>query len=85
MSNAGVLSTYGVRSGYGVLADEGVRPSYGIGSGDITVSGLTSTLTSSAASFVAGGAGVTLTFTGLDTSGNPVVGYPPVPESGVTP
>lgn len=48
-----------------------------------TVSALFSTLTSSASSFVAGGAGVTLTFTGLDVNGNPVEGYPPVPESGV--
>lgn len=83
MSNFGVLSTYGVRSSYGVLADEGVRPSYGIGSGDILVSALTSTLTSSASSFTAGGLGVTLTFTGRDVNGNPVEGYPPVPESGV--
>lgn len=83
MSNYGVLSTFGVRPTYGVLADEGVRPNYGIGAGDILVSALTSTLTSSAASFVAGGAGVTLTFTGLDRDGNPVVGFVPMPEEGV--
>lgn len=83
MSNFGVLSTFGVRSTYGVLADEGVRPNYGIGAGDILVSALTSTLTSSAASFVAGGAGVTLTFTARDVDSNLVVGYTPVPESGV--
>lgn len=46
-------------------------------------SSLTSTLTSSASSFVAGGAGVTLTFTARDASNNLVVGYVPVPESGV--
>ena len=83
MSNFGVLSTFGVRSTYGVLADEGVRPNYGIGAGDILVSALTSTLTSSASSFTAGGAGVTLTFTARDASNNLVVGYVPVPESGV--
>ena len=84
MSNFGVLSTYGVRSSYGVLADEGVRPNYGIGSGDILVSALTSTLTSSASSFTAGGPGVTLTFTARDAASNLIEGYVPVPESGVT-
>ena len=49
----------------------------------ITVSALTSTLTSSAASFTAGGAGVTLTFTARDVDSNLIVGYTPVPESGV--
>ena len=47
------------------------------------VSALTSTLTSSAASFVAGGAGVTLTFTARDVDSNLIEGYTPVPESGV--
>jgi hypothetical protein len=46
-------------------------------------SALTSTLTSSASSFVAGSAGVTLTFTALDADSNPIEGYTPVPESGV--
>jgi hypothetical protein len=50
-----------------------------------SVSALTSTLTSSASSFVAGGAGVTLTFTARDASNNLIEGYTPVPESGVTP
>ena len=49
------------------------------------VTSLTSTLTSSAASFTAGGAGVTLTFTARDVDSNLIVGYTPVPESGVTP
>jgi hypothetical protein len=47
------------------------------------VSALTSTLTSSASSFTAGGAGVTLTFTARDASNNLIEGYTPVPESGV--
>jgi len=47
------------------------------------VSALTSTLTSSASSFVAGGAGVTLTFTARDAASNLIEGYTPVPESGV--
>ena len=46
-------------------------------------SALTSTLTSSAGSFVAGGAGVTLTFTARDVDSNLIVGYTPQPESGV--
>lgn len=46
-------------------------------------SALFSTLTSSAASFTAGGAGVTLTFTAKDQNDVGVVGYTPVPESGV--
>ena len=46
-------------------------------------SSLTSTLTSSASSFVAGGAGVTLTLTARDVDSNLIVGYTPVPESGV--
>jgi hypothetical protein len=46
-------------------------------------SALTSTLTSSASSFVAGGAGVTLTFTARDVASNLIEGYTPVPESGV--
>jgi len=53
--------------------------------GDTGPSALTSTLTSSASSFVAGGAGVTLTFTARDVASNPIEGYTPVPESGVTP
>jgi hypothetical protein len=52
-------------------------------SSGIPVSALTSTLTSSAASFTAGGAGVTLTFTARDVDSNLIVGYTPVPESGV--
>lgn len=51
--------------------------------GEDQPSALFSTLTSSASSFTAGGPGVTLTFTGLDVNGNPVEGYPPVPEAGV--
>ena len=51
--------------------------------GTPAVSSLTSTLTSSASSFVAGGAGVTLTFTARDTNSTLIVGYTPVPESGV--
>lgn len=47
------------------------------------VSALTSTLTSSASSFVAGGAGVTLTFTARDVDSNVIEGYTPVPEAGV--
>lgn len=73
----------GIWPSYGVLTDEGVRPQYGIGSGDVTVSALTSTLTSSAASFTAGGVGVTLTFTARDADSNLIEGYTPVPESGV--
>jgi hypothetical protein len=46
-------------------------------------SALTSTLTSSASSFVAGGDGVTLTFTARDASNNLIEGYTPVPQSGV--
>jgi hypothetical protein len=46
-------------------------------------SALTSTLTSSASSFVAGSAGVTLTFTARDVDSNVIEGYTPVPESGV--
>jgi hypothetical protein len=34
---------------------------------------------------VAGGAGVTLTFTARDASNNLIEGYTPVPQSGVTP
>ena len=47
------------------------------------VSSLPSPLPSSASSFVAGGAGVTLTFTARDVDSNLIVGYTPVPESGV--
>jgi hypothetical protein len=46
-------------------------------------SALTSTLTSSAASFTAGGVGVTLTFTALDINSNPVEGFTPEPEGSV--
>lgn len=44
----------------------------------------TSTLTSSASSFTAGGAGVTLTFTGRNAANTPVQGYTPTVEQGVT-
>jgi len=54
-----------------------------VGTGGIGPSALTSTLTSSASSFVAGGAGVTLTFTARDAASNLIEGYTPVPESGV--
>ena len=84
MSQYGVMPEYGVKQ-YGASEDYGVRPDYGVGQGDSgpVPSALTSTLTSSAASFTAGGAGVTLTFTALDINSNPVEGYTPVPESGV--
>ncbi len=49
----------------------------------VRVSADTSTLTSSASSFTAGGAGVTLTFTALDADSDPVVGYTPRVESEV--
>ena len=55
-----------------VVIDAGPQPS-----------ALTSTLTSSASSFAAGGAGVTLTFTARDVDSTLIVGYTPVPESGV--
>lgn len=79
---------YGLRSPRGVKADYGIRPTYGVlpeyGAEDgILVSALFSTLTSSAASFTAGGAGVTLTFTAKDADDNPVEGYTPAPEAGV--
>jgi hypothetical protein len=54
-----------------------------LGDSDPVPSALTSTLTSSASSFVAGSAGVTLTFTARDASNNLIEGYTPVPESGV--
>jgi len=54
-------------------------------SGGDRPSALTSTLTSSASSFVAGSAGVTLTFTARDASNNLIEGFTPVPQSGVTP
>jgi hypothetical protein len=79
MPDAGIQPVYGVRDAFGV------RPDYGVGVGGIAVSALTSTLTSSASSFVAGGAGVTLTFTARDAASNLIEGYTPVPESGVTP
>jgi hypothetical protein len=77
MNDFGTQPTYGVRDAFGV------RPDYGVGVGGVQVSALTSTLTSSASSFVAGGAGVTLTFTARDASNNLIEGYTPVPESGV--
>ncbi len=43
----------------------------------------TSTLTSSASSFVAGGAGVTQTSTGRDAEGNVIEGYTPTVETEV--
>jgi hypothetical protein len=78
------MPEYGVKQ-YGASEDYGVRPDYGVGQGDSGpfVSALTSTLTSSAASFVAGGAGVTLTFTARDAANNLIEGYTPVPQSGV--
>jgi hypothetical protein len=79
MTDFGKQPTYGVRDAFGV------RPDYGVGIGDSAPvpSALTSTLTSSASSFTAGGAGVTLTFTARDAANNLVVGYTPVPEEGV--
>ncbi len=49
----------------------------------VRVSADTSTLTSSASSFVAGGAGVTLTFTARDADSNLIAGYTPRVEAGV--
>lgn len=49
----------------------------------VRVSAVHSTLTSSASSFTAGGAGVTLTFTAKDVDNNAVQGYVPRPEAGV--
>ena len=83
MSRFGVMNDFGIQPTYGVRDAFGVRPDYGVGTGGIQPSALTSTLTSSASSFVAGGAGVTLTFTGNDADGNPVEGYVPVPDAGV--
>jgi hypothetical protein len=79
MNDFGTQPTYGVRDAFGV------RPDYGVGTGGVGPSALTSTLTSSASSFVAGSAGVTLTFTARDVDSNLIPGYTPVPESGVTP
>jgi hypothetical protein len=86
VSQYGVMPEYGVKQ-YGASEDYGVRPDYGVGQGDSgpVPSALTSTLTSSASSFVAGSAGVTLTFTARDVASNPIEGYTPVPQSGVTP
>lgn len=72
----------GIRSRLGVDESVGIN-ALGIVSPRITVSSLTSTLTASAASFVAGSAGVTLTFTARDASNATIEGYVPVPESGV--
>ena len=85
MSQYGVMTDFGKQPTYGVRDAFGVRPEYGVGQGDSGpfVSALTSTLTSSAASFVAGGAGVTLTFTARDAANNLIEGYTPVPQSGV--
>lgn len=77
----GELTAYGILTGVGAVDDYGVQPSYG--AGGISVSALFSTLTSSAASFTAGGPGVTLTFTAKDANDQPVAGYVPVPEAGV--
>lgn len=77
----GVVSSYGIRSS-AVAQSYGIRPQYGIGVGE-DVSALTSTLTSSAASFTAGGAGVTLTFTARNSNNELVVGYTPTVEAGV--
>ena len=86
MSQYGVMNDFGKQPTYGVRDAFGVRPEYGVGTGgDTGPSALTSTLTSSAASFTAGGAGVTLTFTARLADGTPVEGFTPVPESGVTP
>ncbi len=83
MSRFGVMNDFGIQPTYGVRDAFGVRPDYGVGTGGIQPSALTSTLTSSASSFVAGGAGVTLTFTARDVDSNLIEGYTPVPESGV--
>ena len=85
MSQYGVMNDFGKQPTYGVRDAFGVRPDYGVGTGGIGPSALTSTLTSSASSFTAGGAGVTLTFTARDAASNLIEGYTPVPESGVTP
>jgi hypothetical protein len=85
VSQYGVMNDFGTQPTYGVRDAFGVRPEYGVGTGGIGPSALTSTLTSSASSFVAGSAGVTLTFTARDASNNLIEGYTPVPQSGVTP
>lgn len=77
----GEVTAYGILTGVGAVDDFGIQPNYG--AGGITVSATFSTLTSSAASFTAGGAGVTLTFTAKDANDQPVQGYTPVPEAGV--
>jgi len=85
VSQYGVMNDFGAQPTYGVRDAFGVRPDYGVGTGGVGPSALTSTLTSSASSFVAGSAGVTLTFTARDASNNLIEGYTPVPQSGVTP
>jgi hypothetical protein len=85
VSQYGVMNDFGTQPTYGVRDAFGVRPEYGVGTGGVGPSALTSTLTSSASSFVAGSAGVTLTFTARLADGTPVEGFTPVPESGVTP
>lgn len=77
----GEMSDYGVLASYGIVDAYGIQANYG--TGGFPVSALYSTLTSSASSFTAGGAGVTLTFTAKDANDDPVEGYTPVPESGV--
>jgi hypothetical protein len=85
VSQYGVMNDFGAQPTYGVRDAFGVRPDYGVGVGGVGPSALTSTLTSSASSFVAGSAGVTLTFTARDVDSNLIEGYTPVPQSGVTP
>jgi len=83
VSQYGVMNDFGAQPTYGVRDAFGVRPDYGVGVGGVGPSALTSTLTSSASSFVAGSAGVTLTFTARDVDSNLIEGYTPVPEGSV--
>jgi hypothetical protein len=77
------MDTFGVLPTYGVAGTFGVRPQYGVGPNGVSVSALTSTLTSSASSFTAGGLGVTLTFTARRADNTVVEGFVPQPERGV--
>ena len=56
-SPLGVVDAFGIADTYGVVGSYGIVPFYG--QGGLGVSALFSTLTSSASSFTAGGAGVT--------------------------